>query len=136
MNFFCAKLKSIFSVFCLVLFLFPFQFTLSAQNTPNDQLYQSTEFTAPNTFTNGVEGPAADKSGNVYAVNLDHQGTIGKVTPSGEASIFIELPEGSIGNGIRFDSKGTCLLLITKCIMCLRWIWLQKISAYMRMKRE
>jgi len=110
MNFFCAKLKSIFSVFCLVLFLFPFQFTLSAQNTANDELYQSTEFTAPNTFTNGVEGPAADKSGNVYAVNFDHQGTIGKVTPSGEASIFIELPEGSIGNGIRFDSKGNMLI--------------------------
>jgi sugar lactone lactonase YvrE len=57
-----------------------------------------------------VEGPAVDKSGNVYAVNFDHQGTIGKVTPSGEASIFIELPEGSIGNGIRFDSKGDMLI--------------------------
>ncbi|MGN6164374.1 MAG: SMP-30/gluconolactonase/LRE family protein [Flavisolibacter sp.] len=110
MNFFCAKRKPIISAFSLVLFLCSIQFNLNAQNTSKDKLYQSSEFTSPNSFTNGVEGPAVDKSGNVYAVNFNHQGTIGKVTPSGEASIFIELPEGSIGNGIRFDSKGDMLI--------------------------
>ncbi|MGN6265571.1 MAG: SMP-30/gluconolactonase/LRE family protein [Ginsengibacter sp.] len=110
MNFFCTKRKPVISAFSLGLFLFSFQFNLNAQDTPKDKLYQSSEFTSPNSFTNGVEGPAVDKAGNVYAVNFDHQGTIGKVTPSGEASIFIELPEGSIGNGIRFDSKGDMLI--------------------------
>jgi len=110
MNFFCTKRKPVISAFSLGLFLFSIQFNLNAQDTPKDKLYQSADFTQPNTFTHGVEGPAADKSGNVYAVNFDHQGTIGKVTPSGEASIFIELPEGSIGNGIRFDSKGNMLI--------------------------
>ncbi|MGN6339822.1 MAG: SMP-30/gluconolactonase/LRE family protein [Ginsengibacter sp.] len=110
MNLFCTKRKPVISAFSLGLFLFSIQFNLNAQDTPKDKLYQSADFTQPNTFTHGVEGPAVDKSGNVYAVNFDHQGTIGKVSPSGEASIFIELPEGSIGNGIRFDSKGNMLI--------------------------
>lgn len=45
-------------------------------------------------------------NGNLYAVNFDHQGTIGKVTSNGEGSVFLELSDGSIANGIRFNSKG------------------------------
>ena len=70
------------------------------------QLYTASEFTPVDSFTAGVEGPACDRDGNLYAVNYARQGTIGKVTPAGEASIFLELPNGSIGNGIRFDSYG------------------------------
>jgi sugar lactone lactonase YvrE len=70
------------------------------------QLYESSEFTPVDSFTSGIEGPACDRQGNLYAVNYERQGTIGKVTPQGEASIFLELPSGSIGNGIRFDSYG------------------------------
>lgn len=73
---------------------------------PDTNLFQSKELTPPNSFTEGVEGPGVDGEGNLYAVNYHHQGTIGKITPSGEASVFVELPKGSIGNGIRFDSKG------------------------------
>ena len=54
----------------------------------------------------GIEGPACDAAGNLYAVNYERQHTIGKVTPDGTASVFVELPTGSIGNGIRFDSEG------------------------------
>ena len=75
-----------------------------------DALYQSSIFTPVNTFTHGVEGPAVNKSGTVYAVNFDHQGSIGQVTPSGESSLFIELPDSSIGNGIRFNSRGNMLI--------------------------
>jgi gluconolactonase len=71
-----------------------------------EDLYKSTVFTAPKSFTSGIEGPAVDKNGNLYAVNFQKEGTIGKVTPKGEASIFVELPNGSVGNGIRFHSKG------------------------------
>lgn len=70
------------------------------------QLYQATQFTPQDSFTSGVEGPACDRDGNLYAVNYARQHTIGKVTPDGESSIFLELPNGSIGNGIRFDSFG------------------------------
>jgi gluconolactonase len=80
-----------------------------AQNS-SSELFKSAVLTPVNSFTSGVEGPATDKSGIVYAVNLDHQGTIGQITPEAKASIFIELPGGSIGNGIRFDSRGNMLI--------------------------
>jgi gluconolactonase len=67
-------------------------------------------FTERNTFTVGIEGPACDSHGNLYAVNFAKQGTIGVVTPEGKGYIFLELPEGSIGNGIRFDSHGHMLI--------------------------
>lgn len=76
----------------------------------SQELFKSSVFTPVNSFTSGVEGPAVDKSGTVYAVNFSHQGTIGQVTPAGNATIFIELPGGSIGNGIRFDSKGSMFI--------------------------
>ncbi len=72
----------------------------------NHELFESKEFTSTNGFTSGIEGPACDADGNLYAVNFEQQHTIGKVTPEGEASVFVELPTGSIGNGIRFNSAG------------------------------
>lgn len=71
------------------------------------QLYQSQRWTDPGGFTSGIEGPACDASGNLYAVNYARQHTIGKVTPEGICSIFLELPNGSVGNGIRFDRAGS-----------------------------
>lgn len=65
----------------------------------------STDFTTPNGFTDGIEGPATDEHGNIFAVNFKRQGTIGKVSPNGAASLFLELPKGSIGNGIRFGKN-------------------------------
>ena len=81
-----------------------------AQKSASRELFKSSVFTPVNSFTSGVEGPAVDKSGNLYAVNFNHQGTIGQVTPEGIAKVFIELPGGSIGNGIRFDSWGNMLI--------------------------
>lgn len=73
-------------------------------------LYQSGAFTAPGGFTSGIEGPACDREGNVYAVNYNRRHTIGRVTPNGECSVFIELPNGSVGNGIRFNRTGDMLI--------------------------
>ena len=64
-------------------------------------MFTSEIFTPMHGFTSGIEGPACDKDGNLYAVNFNRQHTIGKVTPGGIASFFLELPNGSIGNGIR-----------------------------------
>ena len=72
----------------------------------NEELFVAQEFTPVNGFTSGIEGPACDADGNLYAVNYARQHTIGKVTPDGTESVFVELPSGSIGNGIRFDSEG------------------------------
>ncbi|WP_296381677.1 SMP-30/gluconolactonase/LRE family protein [Winogradskyella sp.] len=73
-------------------------------NSCSQQL-QSSDFTIEGSFTDGIEGPATDYTGNIYAVNFEEQGTIGKITSSGESSLFIKLPNGSIGNGIRFGKK-------------------------------
>jgi len=81
-----------------------------AQKSATHELFKSSVFTPVNSFTSGAEGPAVDKSGNIYAVNYQHQGTVGQVTPEGVASIFIELPGCSIGNGIRFDSHGNMFI--------------------------
>jgi sugar lactone lactonase YvrE len=72
--------------------------------------YVATQFTPWYGFTDGIEGPGVDRQGNLYAVNFARQQTIGKVTPQGEASIFLELPNGSTGNGIRFYRGGDMLI--------------------------
>ena len=69
-------------------------------------LFTASAFTPVHSFTSGAEGPAVDKAGVLYAVNMEREGTIGEVLPSGERRIFLTLPEGSIGNGIRFNSQG------------------------------
>ena len=76
----------------------------------NEQLFVAQEFTPVNGFTSGIEGPACDAVGNLYAVNYARQHTIGKVTPDGTASVFVELANGSIGNGIRFNSEGSMFI--------------------------
>ncbi len=72
----------------------------------NEEIFVAQEFTPVNGFTSGIEGPACDADGNLYAVNYARQHTIGKVTPDGTQSVFIQLSDGSIGNGIRFNSEG------------------------------
>lgn len=64
------------------------------------------DFIPTELFTNGIEGPAVDQSGNLYAVNFSEQGTVGIISRAGKAELFIKLPQGSIGNGIRFDADG------------------------------
>lgn len=76
----------------------------------NSQLFTVKNFTEPGSFTSGAEGPAVDINGNLYAVNYLRQQTIGKISPDGEASVFLELENGSIANGIRFNSNGYMLL--------------------------
>lgn len=98
-------LKLLFSFLITVISLATF-----AQQTSSNELFKSSILTPVNSSTIGVEGPAVDKGGTVYYVNFEHQGTIGQISPEGAASIFIELPEGSIGNGIRFDSRGNMLI--------------------------
>jgi sugar lactone lactonase YvrE len=70
-------------------------------------LFQSRQLTPSGEYTSGIEGPAVDLAGNLYAVNFREPGTIGKVEMGGARSqLFAKLPVGSIGNGIRFDGEG------------------------------
>lgn len=84
----------------LALGLLPF-LGLQAQ-TPDTQV-----LTAPKQFTGNCEGPATDAQGTLYAVNLGQDGTIARLhMGSTQPELFLTLPEGSIGNGIRLDRKG------------------------------
>jgi sugar lactone lactonase YvrE/nicotinamidase-related amidase/type 1 glutamine amidotransferase len=74
--------------------------------SPREPLWVARPVTMPGQFTGGIEGPACDKQGNIFAVNFGRQGTIGRVTPGGVGGVFVTLPEGSVGNGIRFDKDG------------------------------
>lgn len=98
-------IKNLIQINSLLSLCLAYCINVVAQKTEID-LFVSKTLTAPGSFTSGVEGPAVDKDGNLYAVNFQKQGTIGKITPTGEASIFLELANGSIGNGIRFGKKG------------------------------
>jgi sugar lactone lactonase YvrE len=82
----------------------------SAAGKADEELFVSRVLTPPGSFTAGVEGPAVDAEGALYAVNYERGQTIGKVTPAGSTSVFVELPDSSIGNGIRFTSAGAMLV--------------------------
>lgn len=57
-------------------------------------------------FTAGIEGPACDRAGNLYAVAFRQAENIARITPAGEAEIFVTLPNKSCGNGIVFNRAG------------------------------
>jgi sugar lactone lactonase YvrE len=99
----------------LALLLFVALATPARAADDKEKLFVATELTKPNEFTAGIEGPACDAAGNVYAVNYARQGTIGRVTPAGKGEVWVALPGGtlfgvvdgtSVGNGIVFDRKG------------------------------
>ena len=75
-----------------------------------EELYKPAVLTKTGEFTSGIEGPAADNRGNVYAVNFGEQGTIGLVDGAGKGKRVQTLPEGSVGNGIRFDKSGNMFI--------------------------
>lgn len=73
-------------------------------------LFTSRVLTEPGSFTTGIEGPACDAEGTLYAVNFAREHTIGRITPAGGCDVFVDLPTGSTGNGIRFNSSGDMLI--------------------------
>ena len=99
-------MNKLFCILSFLLILIAVGCNTPKQKKSSEELYKSSYLTPLNSFTSGAEGPAVDNDGNLYAVNYSKEGTIGKITPAGEKSIFIELPNGSVGNGIRFNSKG------------------------------
>lgn len=91
----------------LFLALAAFGLPSACSRAAEEALFVAKPFTAEKSFTEGIEGPACDKDGNIYAVNFARQQTIGRVTPDGAGAVFVELPGPSTGNGIVFDPAGT-----------------------------
>lgn len=69
-------------------------------------LYQAADLTAENLFSRNIEGPAVDKNGQLYVVNFQKDGTIGKVAANGDVELFATLPDKSIANSIQFAADG------------------------------
>ncbi len=69
-------------------------------------LFVAVPVTAEKSFTGEIEGPAVDRAGNVYAVSFERKNTIGRVSPEGKGEVFVEMPKGSLANGIRIGRDG------------------------------
>jgi|GEM_PF-545205 len=91
----------------------------SPSNTPASVLEPSGKIlTTPKHFTSGIEGPAVDRMGNLYAVNFTQRGNIGIVPNASEApadgslqaKVFLTLPKGGIPNSIRFGPDGSMFI--------------------------
>lgn len=78
----------------------------ACQAVPQQEVYVARDLVADGVFTAGIEGPAVGPDGYLYVVNFQKEGTIGRVSADGKAELFVNLPEGSTGNGIRFDAAG------------------------------
>jgi sugar lactone lactonase YvrE len=72
----------------------------------DETLWSAKPLTKPKEFTAGIEGPACDVAGNIFAVNFGEEQTIGRVTPEGRGEVWVKLPGKSTGNGIVFDREG------------------------------
>jgi sugar lactone lactonase YvrE len=81
--------------------------TVASPATAQEAPFQSRQVTPAGEYTFGIEGPAVDGQGNLYIVNFGKPGTIGKLAAgASQSELFAVLPEGSIGNAIRFDADG------------------------------
>ncbi|MCA6103575.1 SMP-30/gluconolactonase/LRE family protein [Bradyrhizobium australafricanum] len=84
---------------------------ISAAPARELELFQSSQATPTGEYTFGIEGPAVDRDGNLFVVNIGKPGTIGQFAPGARRSEkFIDLPEGSVGNALRFDREGTMFI--------------------------
>lgn len=85
--------------------------TTKPVDAATEALYVAHDVIGDGVFSAGIEGPAFGPDGALYAVSFGRDGTIGRVTfdaqGAGKAALFVTLPEGSTGNGIRFDADGT-----------------------------
>lgn len=84
--------------------------TVMAAQASNLQVKHAEIWLAGGQFNHDIEGPAVDGAGVLYAVNFAHTGSIGIVNQQGEASLLLDLPEGSTGNGIRILADGDLLV--------------------------
>lgn len=77
-----------------------------ARDTP---AYQAHDLTKENLFSHNIEGPSF-RHDTLFVVNYEHDGTIGMVFPSGRCALYLQLPDSSIANSIKFDPRGNMYL--------------------------
>lgn len=75
------------------------------KNAAPASLFQASDLTDTGLFSTNIEGPAVYHD-SLFVVNYRHDGTIAYVSPEGQCTLYLELPEGSTGNSIKFDPAG------------------------------
>ena len=75
--------------------------------------YTSGDFVLAGANFRTHEGPVVDKYHRLLFVNFERQGSIGMVTLD-RVGHFVQLPEGSVGNGLRIASSGSVFVADTK----------------------
>ena len=97
MKFFIAILPTLFLFSCI---------DVGPLQLDNDKSTFVSEIISDTVFTEGIEGPAMNSKGDLFVVNFQRQGTIGILERhSSKFQLYVDLPKGSVGNGIRFDDK-------------------------------
>ncbi len=81
-------------------------FSVSVGSLFAQEAYIQHDLTAEHLFTSNCEGPAVDGQGNLYVVNFEQDGTIAMIAPGKDPELFVTLPAGFVGNGIRFNTSG------------------------------
>lgn len=83
---------------------------LAIEHAALPTVYVASDYVPDGVFGHGIEGPAVGPDGRLYAVAFGGDGTIGRVTARGDgrgqAELYVRLPAGSIGNGLRFGEHG------------------------------
>jgi len=104
---------SIFFSFLTVFLVFSCGLEMNKQDdlSTHLNLSDSSIVISDSIFTVGIEGPAVGLNGDFFLVNLKEDGTIArKKLGSDSFEVFVKLPMGSIGNGIRFDNTGNMFI--------------------------
>jgi hypothetical protein len=103
---FSSSFTLVFGICLLLAILFPKALTAQQSSDLNKLLYQTRDLTKENIFSRNIEGPVVDGRGRLFVVNFENDGTIGLVNDNGECQVFVRLPEGSVGNSLRFGKRG------------------------------
>ncbi len=89
---------------------FIFSMCRPPSTSEKEGLYKAYDVTRDSVFLPWAEGPAVDARGNLYAVNFQQRGTIGVMRPGSQPELFLNLPEGSVANGIRLWGERVLLV--------------------------
>jgi sugar lactone lactonase YvrE len=102
-------MKKIFPGLSLLILLSACQSQPARYLAADAPLFQTQDLTAENLFSQNIEGPSVHHD-SLFVVNYRHDGTIAYVSPKGDVSLYVNLPEGSTANSIKFDEAGNMYL--------------------------
>ncbi len=90
--------------------------TAETRADPADEpLFVARDHVAAGAFTEFIEGSSVGPDGALYLVGFGDQRNVARVPPASAQTlatpeVFVVLPEGSAGNGTRFDAAGNLLI--------------------------